>query len=126
MNSDFVFISHVSADDGFVKDLRVALEGQGLTVWVDSRNLRGGNKLTPEIEQAIEHARQVLIVLSPQTVNSRWVRREVRKALEVEKQRANEGYRVIPLLLPGITVGALGNWFDEEPALYRSSSRPAA
>ena len=70
MNSDFVFISHASADDGFVKDLRVALEGQGITVWVDSRNLRGGNKLAPEIEQAIEQARQVLVVLSPQTVNS--------------------------------------------------------
>lgn len=26
-----------------------------------------------------------------------------------------EGYRVIPLLLPGITTGALGTWFDEEP-----------
>ncbi|MGE0682023.1 MAG: hypothetical protein AB7P69_14130 [Candidatus Binatia bacterium] len=55
------------------------------------------------------------MVLSPQTVNSSWVRREVRKALEVERQRINDGYRVIPLLLPGITVGALGNWFEEEP-----------
>jgi len=47
MNAGFVFISHASADDGFVKDLRVALEGQGITVCVDSRNLRGGNKLAP-------------------------------------------------------------------------------
>ena len=57
----------------------------------------------------------MLVVLSPQTVNSPWVRREVHKALEVEKQGGTDGYRVIPLLLPGLTVGALGNWFDEEP-----------
>lgn len=115
MNSGFVFISHASADDGFVRDLRVALEGQGIVVWADSRNLRGGNKLAPEIEQAIENARQVLAVLGPQTVNSPWVRKEIRKALEVENRRKTDGYRVIPLLLPGITVGALSNWFDEEP-----------
>ena len=115
MNSNRVFISHASADDDFVKKLRITLEGQRIPVWVDSRNLRGGNKLAPEIEQAIEQARQVLVVLSPQTVNSPWVRKEVCKALEIERRRANDGYRVIPLLLPGITVGALGNWFDEEP-----------
>jgi tetratricopeptide (TPR) repeat protein len=43
------------------------------------------------------------------------VRRELKKALKVEKSRQADGYRVIPLLLPGITPGALGTWFDEEP-----------
>src|SRR5215203_283728 len=112
MQPKSVFISHASADDGFVAELRHALESQGISVWVDSRELSGGNKLTPKMEQAIDDARQVLVVLSPQTVNSPWVRREVQKALEVEKQRGTDGYRIIPLLLPGLTVGALGNWFD--------------
>jgi hypothetical protein len=56
-----IFISHATKDDAFAKELREALEGQGLSVWVDSRNLRGGVKLAPEIEAAIEqqsnHAR---------------------------------------------------------------------
>ncbi len=64
MNTRSIFISHASKDDAFVKELRLALEGQGLTVWVDSRNLRGGHKLAPEIEKAIEEARQVIVVLS--------------------------------------------------------------
>ena len=84
MNSKSVFISHASKDDDFVKDLRLILEGQGISVWVDSRNLRGGNKLKPEIDQAIEQARQVLVVLSPNTINSPWVRTEIHKALEVD------------------------------------------
>jgi hypothetical protein len=85
-----IFISHASSDDGFVKELRVALESLKLPVWVDSRNLCGGNKLAPEIERAIEDARQVIVVLSPNTVNSPWVRREIAKAIEVERRKKDE------------------------------------
>lgn len=109
-----IFLSHATADDAFVAELRQALETQGISVWVDSRRLAGGAKLAPEIEANIEQASSFLVVLSPSTVNSSWVRREVRKALEAEKARKKDGYRVIPLLLPGINPGALGNWFPEE------------
>ena len=64
MTNTHVFISHSSKDDPFVKQLREALEGLGINVWVDSRNLRGGSKLAPEIEAAIEAARQFVVVLS--------------------------------------------------------------
>jgi hypothetical protein len=85
-----IFISHASGDDEFARELRVALELLKLPVWVDSRNLCGGNKLAPEIEKAIEDARQVIVVLSPNTVNFPWVRREITKALEVERRRKDE------------------------------------
>ena len=111
----YIFISHASADDPFVKELRIALEENRLSVWVDSRNLRGGHKLAPEIKTAIEQARQVIVVLSPNTINSPWVRREIQQALQVEKQKKDDGYRVIPLLLPGVQPSALQLWFDEEP-----------
>jgi hypothetical protein len=39
--------------------------------------------------------------------------------LEVEQQRKDDGYRVIPLLLPGIEPSALPLWFDEEPVGVR-------
>jgi tetratricopeptide (TPR) repeat protein len=110
-----LFISHASADDAFVTDLRKALEDLKIPVWVDSRSLLPGGKLAPEIEKAIRDAESFLVVLSPATVNSPWVRREIAQALEVEHSRKADGYRVIPLLLSGITPGALGNWFEEEP-----------
>ena len=114
-----IFISHSSKDDAFVKELRETLEDSGLSVWVDSRSLRGGSKLAPEIEAAIEQARQFLAVISTNTINSPWVRKEIRKALAVEGSRKDDGYRVIPLLLPGIEPSALENWFDEEPVGIR-------
>ncbi|HEX8117727.1 MAG TPA: tetratricopeptide repeat protein [Pyrinomonadaceae bacterium] len=112
--SGHVFISHSSKDDGFVKELREALEGLGLEVWADSRELVAGAKLTPEIEEAIEGARQFVVVLSPAAFNSSWVRREIQKALEVEARRKDEGYSVIPLLLPGVKPSALPLFFGEE------------
>jgi tetratricopeptide (TPR) repeat protein len=114
-----IFISHASSDDAFVKELRDALDAHRLPVWVDSRNLRGGQELAPEIDAAIEQARQVIVVLSPNTVNSPWVRKEISKALEVERQKKDSGYRVIPLLLPGIEPSALPLWFAEEPVGVR-------
>ena len=125
MTTDHIFVSHATADDAFVRDLRQALEGLGLSVWVDSRNLRGGDKLARQVEQAIEEARQVIVVLSSNTINSPWVRKEIRKALEVEKQRADDDYRVIPLLLPGVEPSALELWFDEEPSGIRVELKTA-
>jgi hypothetical protein len=114
MSQHHIFISHSSKDDPFVKELREALESLGLAVWVDSRNLRGGAKLKPEIGEAIEQARQVIAVLSRYTIDSPWVRKEIQKALEVERGRKDEDYRVIPVLV-GVGPAALENWFDEEP-----------
>ena len=84
-------------------------------MWVDTRNLRGGDTLRKEIEEAIEQAAQVMAVLSPATANSAWVRKEIAKALEVKQRRQDSGYRVIPLLLPGIEPSALELWFGDEP-----------
>lgn len=103
-----VFISHASTDDDFVRELRVKLELSGVKLWVDSRNLHGGNKLEPEIQQAILDSSHVLVVLSPRTINSPWVHKEIRFA------EAND-HDVIPLMLPGIEPSALSMWFDEEP-----------
>lgn len=110
-----IFISHASKDDTFVKDLRLALEGLNLEVWADSRELSGGDKLTPKIEQAIATARHFLAVVSLNALNSEWVQREVQRALEIEKQRKSDGYKVIPLMFPDIQPPVLKLLFGEEP-----------
>jgi len=115
MAHSHVFVSHSSKDDPFVKDLRRALESLNIPTWVDSRELAGGSKLEPEVVRAIETARGFLAVLSPNTVNSPWVRKEIQKALAVEQERKGGVYRVVPLLLPGIEPSALAIWFNEEP-----------
>lgn len=65
MSNEPVFISHATRDDTFLRELRLALGGRRIPVWVDSRNLRGGDALAPDVAQVIEQARQVIVVLSP-------------------------------------------------------------
>jgi tetratricopeptide (TPR) repeat protein/CHAT domain-containing protein len=124
--SDKIFISHATADDAVVGRLRELFEGAGLPVWVDSRTLRGGDKLKEADKKGVEKARSVLVVLSPSTVNSSWVRDEVKWALEIAKQRDKGGYRVIPILLPGVEPSALELWFDQEPLAIKVGDGPGA
>lgn len=123
MSNSHVFISHSNRDDDFVKELRAALEGLGLKVWADSRELSGGDKLTPAIEKAIEGARHFIAVVSVSAINSLWVQKEIEKALEVERH-GKEGYKVIPLLMPDIEPPALRPLFREEPVGVRVEDKP--
>ncbi len=70
-----IFISHTTADDAIVARIRKALEGQGLSVWVDSRELSGGDDLNDELFERVEQARHFMVVLSPGVINSTWVAR---------------------------------------------------
>ncbi len=119
-----IFISHATADDEFVKRLQEALDCANLPVWVDFRVLTGGDELPADIKKAIQEARAVLVVLGQSTVNSSWVPKEVQLALEVKKSQGDSGYKVIPILLPGIEPTALRLWFDEEPLAIKITVGP--
>lgn len=80
-----LFISHSSEDDGFVRELRLALADHGQDGWIDSRELRGGHPLWLVIRRAIEKATAFAVVVSPEALQSKWVGREVRHALEVQQ-----------------------------------------
>ncbi|MBB4742499.1 tetratricopeptide (TPR) repeat protein [Actinoplanes octamycinicus] len=106
-----VFISCAAEDREFAADLRRRLEELRIPVWAGPRELRPGSRPDPEAATAVARAGHVLVVLSPSTVNSPQVRREIAAALA----RTGDGVRVIPLLLPGITPDALDLWFPERP-----------
>jgi len=117
-----IFISYSSRDDGFVRELQQALADVAVDVWIDSGELRGGEPLWPEIQQAIEDASAFALVISAAALQSKWISRELRHALEVQKQRGRDRYPVLLLSLDGTRLGVLEELFGEEP-LYISGSR---
>ncbi len=117
-----LFISHSSQDDGFVRGLQQALSDLGQDVWIDSRELRGGDPLWPEIEKAIEEASAYAVVVSPDALQSKWVGKELRHALAVQKQRGRDKFPIIPLSLNGTRLGVLEEFFGEEPVYISVSS----
>jgi hypothetical protein len=102
--------------------LQQALGYSNRDVWVDSRELRGGDPLWEEIKKGIEEASAYAIVVSADGLQSKWVGKELRYALEVQKQRGKDKYRIIPLSLNGTKLGVLEDFFDEEPMYIGVSS----
>jgi tetratricopeptide (TPR) repeat protein len=119
---DYLFLSHSKADDDFVRELREALADFGLEVWTDSRQLKGGDPLWSEVSAAIESAVGLAVLVSLDSLQSRWVGRELQHGLQVQAQRGRAAFPVIPLSLNGTRLGGLEFFFEEEPAYIPMSS----
>ena len=77
-----VFISHSSSDQKFVRTLKADLKENNIETWVDEDQLDLGDSLVEKLELALEESSHFIIVLSPFSVSSEWVRFELKKALE--------------------------------------------
>jgi len=76
------FISYSSIDADFVKYLKERLRGELISTWLDFDNIVHGGQLTKQIENAVSKHERSIIVLSENSLNSRWVKREIREALK--------------------------------------------
>ena len=67
-----------------------------------------------------------MVVLSPKTLNSGWVRKEVQLALQVQKERgAKTSYQASSRsCCRASRQSALGLWFDEEPVAIKITVGP--
>jgi len=76
-----VFISYARADKPRVAPLVAAIEAMGWSVWWDPE-ISPGKEFDDEIDVALQAAKAVLVVWTPTSVVSRWVRGEARDAAE--------------------------------------------
>lgn len=81
------FISYSWKDKDFAARLHDDLQGVGVRCWLDAKEMRVGDSLTEQIAKAIQVHDKVLLVLSEASVQSHWVKLEVRNALRVERDR---------------------------------------
>lgn len=81
-----VFISHATPDDEYVNKLASDLQRHtGFTGWVDHRMSEPGADWISVVELALEHADVMIVVLSPHSVDSRYVRAEWNHFLNARK-----------------------------------------
>ncbi|MEM7573441.1 MAG: toll/interleukin-1 receptor domain-containing protein [Bacteroidota bacterium] len=94
-----VFLSYKSDDALWVKKLKNDLEAYGIKVWLDQENIRPGDLFLEALEDGINSSRVVLIVVTPKSIDSKWVRREAARAFSLSTENNT---RIIPILLEGI------------------------
>ena len=117
-----LFISHSSQDDQLVRELQQALAELYQDVWIDSRQLRGGDLLETEIKKAINEASAFAVLVSTDSLQSKWVGKELRHALLEQERRGKAQFPVIPLSLNNTKLGVLEEFFSEEPIYIPISS----
>jgi len=83
------FISYSSEDEGFAQRLYTDLQAKGVRCWFAPHDIQGGRKLHEQIDQAIRVHERVLLILSPHSMDSEWVKTEIAKARkrEVEQKK---------------------------------------
>jgi len=80
------FISHSSKDKDFCQRLYNDLQGSGVRCWLDSEDLKIGDKFWERIDESIRLHDKLLVVLSEHSIASDWVEDEVMRALNKERE----------------------------------------
>ncbi|QHL87638.1 TIR domain-containing protein [Nibribacter ruber] len=92
-----VFISYSSKDSEFIERLSVNLVKNRINVWLDKWAMQPGDSLIDKIQQGLTDSSFLLVVLSNNSVESEWCKKELNSGLmrELEEKKVV----VIPILL---------------------------
>ncbi|QDV15624.1 Serine/threonine-protein kinase pkn1 [Gimesia panareensis] len=92
-----VFLSHTHSDKPFVRTLAHKLQTRGVRVWVDEAEIKIGDSLIEKIEEGILDSDYLAAILSPNSIQSAWVKEELRSVLT--RQIVGKSIKVLPILI---------------------------
>jgi TIR domain len=84
------FISYAGGDQSFAERIYRDLQKRGVRCWFAGHDMRGGKLIHEQIDEAIRLYDRLLLILSPLSVNSAWVKAEI---LAARKRELKEGRR---------------------------------
>lgn len=88
------FISYSADDERFARKLHDDLQMNGVRAWFAPEDLKIGETIEDSIDAAIRTHDKLILVLSRNSINRAWVRREYAQAVDKEKQQKR------PVLFP--------------------------
>jgi uncharacterized protein YjbI with pentapeptide repeats len=106
------FISYAFEDQDFADRLYADLQNKGVRCWFAPHDIMAGAKLHEQIDEAIRLHDKLLLILSPDSMESEWVKTEIAKA---RKREVRDNRRVLfPIRL--VPFEALRDWklFDAD------------
>lgn len=90
-----VFISHAHQDADLAARIAQGLQSNGLEAWDADSNLLPGDNWAAEVARALEESEAMVVLLTPDAVDSQWVLREMEYALGAK----NYSNRLIPVVV---------------------------
>lgn len=95
-----IFLCHNRHDKPFVRRVNRSLSKMGIRTWFDEAEILPGDSLLEKIEHGIRTMNYLGVFLSPDSIRSNWVKRELNAA--ITREIKSRKVRVIPLLLKGL------------------------
>ena len=100
-----LFISYSTRDQEFAERLHADLQAKGVRCWFAPHDMRSGKKIHEQIDEAIRVYDKLLLILSPASMESEWVKTEIFKA----RRTGNHGKKA--------------NSLSNKPVLIRDATR---
>jgi hypothetical protein len=108
-----IFISYSHKDKLFVDHLAIQLVRRNVNIWLDRWELSVGDSLVEKVQEAVDGASALLVILSKASVASEWCKKELSAGLlrELEEKRVV----VMPVMLEDceVPVFARGKMFAD-------------
>lgn len=89
-----VFLSHSSRDLSFASRLAHAISAVGVPVFFSKKSIRGAQEWHDQIGKALKRCKWFVLLLSPHSVKSKWVKHELLYALKENRFRE----KIVPCL----------------------------
>ena len=96
-SSTRVFLSYAHPDRAVAEEIARALQVSNFQVWFDSWELQAGDSIATRVREGVSASDFLVVLLSPDSANSRWVREELTLALS--KELRQRGISVVPTIL---------------------------
>ncbi len=77
-----------------------------MNVWVDEKKIKVGDSIPQKVEEGISGCDFFCLVISRHSVNSKWVEREYRTALNMQLSPGTTP-KILPLLIEGVELPLL-------------------
>jgi hypothetical protein len=104
------FISHSSKDKEFAERLYADLQSNGVRCWYAPHHMEIGAPILNEIDKAIRVHDKLLLILSENSVGSRWVEHEVLSATTKEFQQERDKRTLFPIRLDDAVMDTRVQW----------------
>ncbi len=92
-----VFVSYRSTDRPWAMSLVARLEGAGLRVFIDQRELLPGDYLAAQLESALSRSRAAVVLVSKGWLESPWCQQEAN--VLVKRAVEDKTFKLVPLRL---------------------------
>lgn len=105
-----IFISYNWKDKELARMFAKELQNKNIAVWIDEGEIKLGDSLIQKIREGIDQVKFVLALISKNSINSEWVKKELEIA--INQEISNKRVKVLPIIVgdvqpPGFLLGKM-------------------